>query len=74
MYSMKLTILNNIFESCLESVGCEGGQEELPWPEGRGGGLEELPHNRGQEKRLCFAGAAVKRDPMSKVRETQVRW
>ena len=28
----------------------------------------------GKEQRLCFAGAAVKRDPMSKVRETQVRW
>ena len=25
------------------------------------------------EQRLCFAGAAVKRYPMSKVRETQVR-
>ena len=24
--------------------------------------------------RLCFAGAAVKRYPMSKVRETQIRW
>ncbi|XP_040115802.1 uncharacterized protein LOC120877509 [Oryx dammah] len=43
---MKLTILNNIFESCLESVGCEGGQEELPWPKGRCGGQEELPRIR----------------------------
>ena len=29
---------------------------------------------QGKEQRLCFAGAAVKRYPMSKVRETQVRW
>ena len=50
-------------------------------------GLEELSHVEGQEGRrwgdtLCsgkeqqvrFAGAAVKRYPMPKVRETQVRW
>ena len=43
-------------------------------PEGRGSSQEELPHIRGKEQRLHFAGAAVKRDPMSKVRETQVRW
>ena len=43
-------------------------------PEGRGGSQEELPHIRGKEQWLPFAGAAVKRDPMSKVRETQVRW
>ena len=29
---------------------------------------------KGKEQRLCFAGAAVKRYPTSKVRETQVRW
>ena len=27
---------------------------------------------QGKEQRLCFAGEAVKRYPMSKVRETQV--
>ena len=27
-----------------------------------------------KEQRLCFAGAAVKKHPRSKVRETQVRW
>ena len=43
-------------------------------PEVRGGGREELSHVQGKEQRLCFAGAAVKRYPMSKVRETQVRW
>ena len=35
--------------------------------------LEELPHIQGKERRLCFAGAAVKRYLTSKVRETQVR-
>ena len=29
---------------------------------------------QGKEQRLCFAGAAVKRYPTSKVRETQRRW
>jgi len=29
---------------------------------------------QGKEQRLRFAGAAVKRYPMYKVRETQVRW
>ena len=28
---------------------------------------------QGKEQRLCFVGAAVKRYPTSKVRETQVR-
>ena len=28
---------------------------------------------QGKEQRLCFAGAAVKRYPMSKVTETKVR-
>ena len=50
-------------------------------------GLEEQSHVEGQEpaavrrypfqgkeQRLCFAGAAVKRYPTPKVRETQVRW
>ena len=29
---------------------------------------------QGKEQRLRFAGAVVKRYPMSKVRETQIRW
>ena len=50
-------------------------------------GLGELFHTQGQEGQrsgdtliqgreqwLCFAGAAVRRYPTSKVRETQVRW
>ena len=37
------------------------------------GGREEIPHVQGKEQRLCFAGAAVKTYPTSKVRETPVR-
>ena len=40
----------------------------------RRGGLEEIPLIQGKEQWLLSAGAAVKRYPTSKVRETQVRW
>ena len=36
-------------------------------------GGEEIPLIQGKEQQLCFAGAAVKRYPVPKVRETQVR-
>ena len=39
----------------------------------REGGGEEIPLVQVKEKWLHFAGAAVKRYPMPKVRETQVR-
>ena len=39
----------------------------------RRGSSEEIPLVQGKEQRLHFAGAAVKRYPTSKVRETQVR-
>ena len=39
----------------------------------RKGGVEEIPLVQGKEQRLHFAGAALKRYPMSKVRETLVR-
>ena len=39
----------------------------------RRGGREEIPLIQGKEQWLHFAGAAVKRYPTSKVRETQVR-
>ena len=38
----------------------------------KGGGGEEIPLVQGKEQWLCFAGAAVKRYPTPKVRETQV--
>ena len=49
-------------------------ERRYPTSKVRRGGCEEIPHVQGKEKQLCFAGAAVKRYPMSKVRETQVRW
>ena len=39
----------------------------------RRGSHEEIPLVQGKEQWLRFAGAAVKRYPMPKVRETQVR-
>ena len=36
------------------------------------GGREKIPLVQGKEQHLHFAGAAVKRYPTSKVRETQV--
>ena len=39
----------------------------------RRGGGEEIPLIQGKEQWLHFAGAAMKRYPMSKVRETKVR-
>ena len=39
----------------------------------RRGGCEEISLVQGKEQWLSLAGAAVKRYPMSKVRETQVR-
>ena len=38
------------------------------------GGSEEIPLVQGKELQLHFAGAAVKRYPTPKERETQVRW
>ena len=49
------------------------GLEELSHFEGRKGGGEEIPLVQGKEQWLLFAGAAVKRYPTPKVRETQVR-
>ena len=49
------------------------GLEELSHIECRKGGGEEIPLVQGKEHWLRFAGAAVKRYPTPKVRETQVR-
>ena len=40
----------------------------------RRGSREEILLVQGKEQWLRFAGAAVKRYPTPKVRETQVRW
>ena len=50
------------------------GPEELFNVKVRRGGSEEIPLVQGKEQQMRFAGAAMKRYPMSKVRETQVRW
>ena len=40
----------------------------------RRGGREEIPLIQDKEQWLHFVGAAMKRNPTSKVRETQVGW
>ena len=50
------------------------GLEELFTFKVRRGSNEEIPLVQGKEQQLRFAGAAAKRYPTSKVRETQVRW
>ena len=50
------------------------GLEEPSQAEGQEGQREEITLIQGEEQRLCFTGAAVKRYPTPKVRETQVRW
>ena len=40
----------------------------------RRGGHEKIPLVQRKKQWLHFAGAAVKRYPISEVRETQIRW
>ena len=54
--------------------GCRRAERSYSTSKVRRGGHEEIPLIQGKEQWLCFAEAAVKRYPMSKVRETQVRW
>ena len=54
------------------AVRAQEGLEEPLHVEGQEGRCEEIPVIQGKEQRLCFAGAAVKRYPTPKVRETQV--
>ena len=53
--------------------GCRRAERNYSMFKVKRGGGEELPLVQGKEQRLRFAGAAMKRYPMSKVRETQVR-
>ena len=53
--------------------GCRRAKRSYSMFKVRRGGGEEIPLIQGKEQRLCFAGAAVKRYPTPKVRETQVR-
>ena len=60
----------------LISLGCyKEWQLERRYPTSkvRSGGWEEIPNVQSKEQWLCFAGAAVKRYPKFKVRETPVR-
>ena len=57
----------------MADVRAQEGGEELFHVKIRRGGHEEIPLVQGKEQRLRFAGAAMKRYPKSKVRETQVR-
>ena len=50
------------------------GLEELSHAEDQEGRGEEIPLLQGKEQWLHFAGAAMKRYPTPKVRQTQVRW
>ena len=54
--------------------GCRRAERSYSTFKVRRGGREERPLVQGKEQWLCFAGAAVKRYPTYKVRETQVRW
>ena len=54
-------------------MGAQEGGEELLHIQGQEGGREEIPLLRGKEQQLSFTGAAVKRYPTSKVRDTKVR-
>ena len=56
------------------AVRAQEGLEEPSHVEGQEVQQEEIPLIQGKEQRLCFAGAAMKRYPRPKVRETQVRW
>ena len=48
-------------------------RRNYPTSKVRSSSQEELPHVQGQKQRLRFAGAAMKRSFMSKVRKTQAR-
>ena len=54
--------------------GCRKAERSYSTFQIRRGGCEEIPLVQGKEQRLRFAGAVVKRYPVSKVRETKVRW
>ena len=54
--------------------GCRRAERSYSMFKVRRGSGEETPLVQGKEQWLCFAGAAVKRYPTSKVRETQVKW
>ena len=54
-------------------MGTGGSRRATPCSRSGGVASEEIPLIQVKERRLCFAGAAVKRCPTSKVRENEVR-
>ena len=54
--------------------GCRRAERSYSTFKVRRGSPDEIPLVQGKEQWLHFAGAAMKRYPMSKARETQVRW
>ena len=56
------------------AVRTQEGLEEPSHIEVQEGWRKEIPLIQGKEQQLCFAGAAMKRYPTPKVKETQVRW
>ena len=64
-----------IFEDLSKERRLRGeGQRSYSKFKVRRGGREEIPLIQGKEQKLYFAGGAMKRYPMSKVREAQVKW
>ena len=56
------------------AVRAQEDLEKLSHFEVQEGWWEEISLIQGKEQWLCFAGAALKRYPTPKVRETQLRW
>ena len=52
-------------------MGAGGPRGATPRSRSGGAASEEIPLIQGKGQRLCFAGTAMKRYPMSKVREIQ---
>ena len=55
------------------SVSAGAAERSYPTFKVRSSALEEISLIQGKKQWLRFAGAAVKRYPVSKIRETQVR-
>ena len=59
---------------CIYLLLCRRAERSYSTSNVRRRSREEIPLVQGKEQQLHFAGAAMKRYPTSKVRETQVRW
>ena len=66
--------VTQVMSSHEKILGCRRAEKSYSTFMVRRGSHEEIPLVQGKAQWLHFAGAAVKRYPKSKVRETQVRW